>query len=176
PCFFRPLRVKGLFCALAGRAAFLLRRNPGASEKFHSTYFLFRQQYQAVPGDFKDATRFWGAATLNGNGNRLMDTNDEELRNFQHLSLAGVIEGLYTGALLGGLYAPGQMAPEAPIGGAIYRMNYPCSPTVQWISVRILPFRSRSSSISLDLLYSESLLLDSGVLCSNMVREAHLLI
>ena len=27
PCFFRPLRVKGLFCALAGRAAFLLRRN-----------------------------------------------------------------------------------------------------------------------------------------------------
>src|SRR5262245_47212450 len=25
--FFRPLRVKGLFCALAGRAAFLLRRN-----------------------------------------------------------------------------------------------------------------------------------------------------
>src|SRR5262249_42329721 len=26
--FFRPLRVKGLFCALAGRAAFLFRRNP----------------------------------------------------------------------------------------------------------------------------------------------------
>src|SRR5215510_8841379 len=29
PCFLRPLRVKGLFCALAGRAAFLFRRNPG---------------------------------------------------------------------------------------------------------------------------------------------------
>jgi hypothetical protein len=26
---FRPLRVKGLFCALTGRAAFLLHRNPG---------------------------------------------------------------------------------------------------------------------------------------------------
>jgi len=28
PGFFRPLRVKGFFCALAGRAAFLFRRNP----------------------------------------------------------------------------------------------------------------------------------------------------
>src|SRR5215470_17280956 len=28
PCFFRPLRVKGLFRALADRAAFLFRRNP----------------------------------------------------------------------------------------------------------------------------------------------------
>src|SRR5262245_3139550 len=26
--FFRPLRVMGIFCALAGRAAFLFRRNP----------------------------------------------------------------------------------------------------------------------------------------------------
>jgi hypothetical protein len=28
PIFFRPLRVKGIFCALTGRAAFLFRRNP----------------------------------------------------------------------------------------------------------------------------------------------------
>ena len=28
PIFFRPLRVKGLFCARTGRAAFLFRRNP----------------------------------------------------------------------------------------------------------------------------------------------------
>jgi hypothetical protein len=27
PCFFRPLRVKGFFCARTGRAAFLFRRN-----------------------------------------------------------------------------------------------------------------------------------------------------
>src|SRR5215470_1069699 len=31
--FFRPLRVKGFFCAPAWRAAFLLRRNPGEPEK-----------------------------------------------------------------------------------------------------------------------------------------------
>ena len=29
PIVFRPLRVKGLFCVLTGRAAFLLHRNPG---------------------------------------------------------------------------------------------------------------------------------------------------
>src|SRR5262249_3502004 len=29
PCFFRPLRVKGLFCVRTDRAAFLFRRNPG---------------------------------------------------------------------------------------------------------------------------------------------------
>jgi hypothetical protein len=34
PIFFRPLRVKGLFCAPAGRAAFLFRRNPLECESF----------------------------------------------------------------------------------------------------------------------------------------------
>jgi len=38
PCFFRPLRVKGLFCALAGRAAFLFRRNPVESAFLCSAY------------------------------------------------------------------------------------------------------------------------------------------
>jgi hypothetical protein len=32
PIFFRPLRVKGLFCARTGRAAFLFRRNSGECE------------------------------------------------------------------------------------------------------------------------------------------------
>jgi hypothetical protein len=33
PSFFRPLKVKGGFCALTGRAAFLFRRNPMECEK-----------------------------------------------------------------------------------------------------------------------------------------------
>lgn len=77
----------------------------------------FRQKYFALPGDFRDATRFWGAhgtcpapaeaemtATCNGDGNgRIAEHNDavEALEAFlfwQHLSLAGLVEGSYTGS------------------------------------------------------------------------------
>src|SRR4029450_12174212 len=36
PFFFRPLRVKGLFCARTGRAAFLFRRNPVECGKLYT--------------------------------------------------------------------------------------------------------------------------------------------
>src|SRR2546425_12385141 len=40
PFFFRPLRVKGLSCALTGRAAFLFRRNPMECDYFYLSPLL----------------------------------------------------------------------------------------------------------------------------------------
>jgi prepilin-type N-terminal cleavage/methylation domain-containing protein len=70
----------------------------------------FKDKYRALPGDMADAYSYWGAscaassANCNGNddGNiRWSDSsslNNEFLRTWQHLTLAGFLEGSYTGA------------------------------------------------------------------------------
>lgn len=78
----------------------------------------FRDKYMAIPGDFRDATKFWGkdasacnahtgtaqaGGTCNGNGDGRINegtaTNAtaEAFQLWKHLSLAGLIEGTYSG-------------------------------------------------------------------------------
>lgn len=82
----------------------------------------FRDKYLSAPGDFRDATRFWGrassatdcvtnsAATItsveagscDGNGNGIItipapSTFGENFLFWQHLARAGLIEGTYSG-------------------------------------------------------------------------------
>lgn len=88
----------------------------------YNNYFTsvqsFRDKYFAIPGDMKDATRFWGKdntncpaqsgtaaakGTCNGDGNGRLEfptaTNvtSEPFQFWKQLSLAGLIEGSYTG-------------------------------------------------------------------------------
>ncbi|PZP83521.1 MAG: hypothetical protein DI582_10865 [Azospirillum brasilense] len=81
----------------------------------------FRDKYFALPGDFRDATRFWGrmngnadcvtnssaavnsAGACDGNGDGILDqgtaatTSGEFVQIWRQLQLAGLIEGTYTG-------------------------------------------------------------------------------
>lgn len=84
----------------------------------------FRDKYMAIPGDMRNAVRFWGAqeggasdgvdsicsalttaatgtATCNGNGDGnigpVNSVNFENYRFWQHLANAGLIEGSYSG-------------------------------------------------------------------------------
>lgn len=75
----------------------------------------FRDKYFALPGDMTNATSFWGdqatgvdacasaatpdgtPGTCNGNGNGQVRIGAESHRFWQHLNLAGLIEGSYTG-------------------------------------------------------------------------------
>ena len=80
----------------------------------------FRDKYQALPGDMRNATSFWGALhatpatcyamasssalTCNGDGNGVVatqgsgaDTAYERFRFWQHLANGGLLEGQYTG-------------------------------------------------------------------------------
>jgi prepilin-type N-terminal cleavage/methylation domain-containing protein len=80
----------------------------------------FELQYDALPGDMTDAYDYWGVATgctdvdsgtspytgCNGNGNNRIDLR-EDRRAWQHLSLAGIIPGNYTGLWTGGASALG---------------------------------------------------------------------
>ncbi|MFM9889203.1 MAG: type II secretion system protein [Rickettsiales bacterium] len=88
----------------------------------------FRDKYFALPGDMTNATAFWGddntncadaavtngtPGTCNGDGNGQViqapaaSTTGETFRFWQHLALAGLIEGTYTGQAGAGTLNPG---------------------------------------------------------------------
>lgn len=118
-----------------------LRNVPAEYQKYQTAVNTFNNRYRAKPGDMRNATRFWGAAdtsnagecahpltdlgtgtqTCNGNGNGLSGEDYEQLRFWQHLSNAGLIEGRFTGVQSGSTYlahvidenAPGSKIPGA---------------------------------------------------------------
>ncbi len=87
--------------------------------RYQSALYSFRDKYMALPGDMRNATRFWGdqatgtgacadpaipdgtPGTCNGDGNGLigasMAGSDENWRVWQHLAMAGLVEGSYSG-------------------------------------------------------------------------------
>lgn len=103
----------------------------------------FRDKYMALPGDFANATQFWGtathcpgaynqpsttAATCNGDGDGLVEyydvaTSHELHRFWQHLANAGLIEGSYTGVQTSSAsvrsYASGINAPSTKISNSV---------------------------------------------------------
>ncbi|MDA0781096.1 MAG: prepilin-type N-terminal cleavage/methylation domain-containing protein [Rickettsiales bacterium] len=72
-------------------------------DKYKIAINTFQLEYNALPGDLANAESYFGAAsTNNGNGNRRIDnytsaTNNEQLLLWQHLSLAKIISGTYSG-------------------------------------------------------------------------------
>ncbi|PZP87205.1 MAG: hypothetical protein DI582_00080 [Azospirillum brasilense] len=85
--------------------------------RYSTSVLTFRDKYFGIPGDFNLASNFWGAAdgstgmtaacltataagTCNGDGNGSLAAitySHEPYRFWQHLALAGLIEGNYTG-------------------------------------------------------------------------------
>lgn len=84
--------------------------------KYNQAVSNFRTQYKAIPGDFVDATEYWGTAhataatcvttastateTCNGNGDWAINVSsgsNERFRFWQHLVNAGYITGRFSG-------------------------------------------------------------------------------
>lgn len=104
-----------------------LRNITSEYSKYISALNSFRDKYSAIPGDMRNAVKFWGAqigattdgadatcaalttastttSTCNGNGDGIIDnsgygTGYEQFRFWQHLANAGLIEGTYSGVL-----------------------------------------------------------------------------
>lgn len=91
-----------------------MRKVTTSATQLQTSIYTFRDKYMALPGDMTNAYRFWGTqagctdTTLttanltgcNGNGNgRIDDLTDggEDLRAYQFMAYAGLIEGTYTG-------------------------------------------------------------------------------
>ena len=128
-------------------------------ESYKTAVATFRDKYYCMPGDCKTATSFWTAdpacnssnsarpymaapngMTCNGNGNGIISfigSGYAEMMLFwQHLSLAGLIQGTYTGTCGwdGGAcqgtgwddtYLANLNAPSAPIGSAMIILENP---------------------------------------------------
>jgi prepilin-type N-terminal cleavage/methylation domain-containing protein len=74
---------------------------------------IFKAAYDALPGDFDKAYNYWGdecggnsysEAGCNGNNDGLISTPtpSERYRFWQHLKLAGIIDGVFTGVVHSG--------------------------------------------------------------------------
>lgn len=63
----------------------------------------FRDQYRYLPGDMPNAKNYWSSASLNGNGNGIVEYGtaanaaSEAFAFWQELGLSGLIKGSYTG-------------------------------------------------------------------------------
>lgn len=115
-----------------------LRSVSSEFSNFSTATQTFRDKYFAKPGDFADATRFWGrqtstsdcvtnsSATVNasgacdGNGNNSMDIpgavsqSGEIFQFWRHLASAGLIEGAYSGVAGAGGVREGIAGSNAP--------------------------------------------------------------
>jgi prepilin-type N-terminal cleavage/methylation domain-containing protein len=102
----------------------------GDYQKYQTSVRAFQLKFNALPGDFTKATDYWpactddGTNTCNGNGDgRIVWSNTigESYRAWQHMALAGVIEGSFTGTFsISGGFAnsvAGVNVPAAKIGG-----------------------------------------------------------
>ncbi|PZP85010.1 MAG: hypothetical protein DI582_07160 [Azospirillum brasilense] len=117
-------------------------------DRYVTAMSTFRDKYFALPGDFTMATKFWGdqasgtaacadaavadgtPGTCNGDGNGNVGTsgsgNPEALRAWQHLQMAGLVEGTYTGYTNGGStpVVPSINAPKSKLGQAGWGIYY----------------------------------------------------
>ncbi len=87
--------------------------------KYTSAYNSFKLQYNAVPGDMKNASSYW--TTTNGDGNGYVTPVAEPYLAWQHLALAKLISGSYTGAASGENFVVGINAPRGPIRKSGYQ-------------------------------------------------------
>lgn len=97
-----------------------LRAVTSEYQRYTTAIHTFRNQYMALPGDFRDATRFWGyqgitgctnnagtAAVANGvcdgtgdgqiNIGTVSNASSEPYQAWRQLARAGLVEGQYTG-------------------------------------------------------------------------------
>ncbi|MDB2414343.1 type II secretion system GspH family protein [Rickettsiales bacterium] len=98
--------------------------------KYSSALSAFNLEYNALPGDFNNATAFWTSCTdnggknssCNGDGDRKIEWSEsstkEGFRAWQHLSLAELIEGSYAG------YANAADSSQATIGVDVPASSY----------------------------------------------------
>ena len=115
-------------------------------QKYIAATHSFRDKYFALPGDMTNATSFWSVAaacpgtntttsggTCDGDGDGKIATSstatnpgNEMFRYWQHLSLAGLVEGVYSGTNNGTttLYVvtPGVNVPKSSVRGAGWTM------------------------------------------------------
>ncbi len=99
-------------------------------QRYKTSIYTFRDKYFALPGDMRNAYDFWGVeagctdtdsntniAGCNGNGDSHVSSvsNAESARFWQHLALANLVEGSYSG-----IWGSGDYLASAKIDNALW--------------------------------------------------------
>ncbi len=129
------LLVGGILAGQSLIRAAELRSVSTEYSRYLTAMHSFRDKYFALPGDMNNATSFWGKdntncaahtgtnatpGTCNGNNNAVLNlaasasATGENYRFWQHLALAGLIEGTYTGLAGGGSISHAMIGTNAP--------------------------------------------------------------
>ena len=113
-------------------------------EKFNAAANAFQNKYNCIPGDCKNATDYFGLFascdsasatdnTCNGDGDGQVklqspaanySKNDESVLFWRHLSLAGLINGAYSGILGWGPYVDSTNVPFSRLESGCYSIDY----------------------------------------------------
>jgi prepilin-type N-terminal cleavage/methylation domain-containing protein len=104
-----------------------LRSTFSKMQAYKSATMSFKDIYNDLPGDFKQATSYWpGGVTEDGDGNRRIDgwaLVDEDLCFFPHLSLSQVINESFSYSGAAPMFI-GQTNPKTPFSNVtIYAIN-----------------------------------------------------
>lgn len=97
---------------------------------YQSAFENFEQKYNSLPGDMEDATDYWEDETTDGDGNNRVEYatsgDNEALRAWQHLSLASLVSGGYTGESAGAAQQsnPGVNVPASKRKKTAYYIDY----------------------------------------------------
>lgn len=104
-------------------------------DRYSTATNSFRDKYFVLPGDMPNAYAFWGVAAgctnadvnttsagCNGNGDGAVTGIPEGFRFWQHLALAGLIEGSYSGTSTNTNAVLGTNIPRSKISSAGYQM------------------------------------------------------
>ncbi|MDX1950263.1 MAG: prepilin-type N-terminal cleavage/methylation domain-containing protein [Rickettsiales bacterium] len=67
---------------------------------YKSAYDQFKDKYYGMPGDLVDAASYWPSKAVGGDGNSSI-SQAEGLDAWQHLSLAGYVDGTFSGMASG---------------------------------------------------------------------------
>jgi prepilin-type N-terminal cleavage/methylation domain-containing protein len=101
-----------------------LRRVLTEADGYKTIYNAFRMQFDSMPGDFKEASTYWSGAH-DGDGDRAIHDGTEYLYVWEHLALAELIPGSYTGLPSSGKAVIGVNIPPSKMRGASYIFETP---------------------------------------------------
>ncbi len=92
-------------------------------EQYKKSLNNFQEKYIALPGDIPNASDYWTSTAGNGDGDGRIESG-ENLGAWEHLMLANMVNGTFTGALEGGAWSLGVNAPQSKIKGGGYMITH----------------------------------------------------
>lgn len=118
-------------------------------QRYQAAFHTFQDRYREIPGDMRNATRFWGKdvaacngdtgnagtpGTCNGNGDGSIgsasgaNSTGERFQIWKQLALAGLIEGTYTGlsGTSGTAAIMGTNVPSGRLSNSLFEVSSCC--------------------------------------------------